>query len=343
MAQTVVQSLRLGRGLLRTKLEVLEHLIENMKRLNILIWHIHGAYLTAITQTQHNWFLPTKPGGPEGYIGRGRDSTMPDYVREVPAEAVRDLDLDLIICQTPQNYQTDRLEILSPDQQQLPTIYLEHNTPEPQPTNSLHPVADNPEVTLIHVTHYNRLMWNNGQTPTRVIEHSVAIDPTIRYNGYRQEGIIVVNELQRRGRMAGLDLFEQLRQQVPLTVAGMKSAEIGGIGEIHYRHLHERVAEYRFLFSPMRYSSLPLAVIEAMTIGMPIVAVATTELPTVIQNGVHGFVSANPDELAQRMQFLIDHPTEARQLGANARELALSRFGINRFVADWNAVFADVI
>ena len=92
----------------------------------------------------------------------------------------------------------------------------------------------------------------------------------------------------------------------------------------------------------MRYSSLPLAVIEAMTIGMPIVAVATTELPTVIQNGVHGYVSANPDELAERMQFLIDNPDEARRMGNNARQLALSRFGLDRFVTDWNVVFAEV-
>lgn len=313
-----------------------------MEPLNILIWHIHGAYLTAITQTVHNWYVPVKAEGGEGYVGRGKDSTMPSYVREIPAEEVRNLKLDLIICQTPHNYQSDRFEILSVEQRRLPTIYLEHNAPEPHPTDSQHPVADNPNVMLIHVTQYNKLMWDNGQTPTRVIEHSVAIDPALRYDGHLREGIVVVNELQRRGRMAGFDLFEQMRQRVPLTVAGMKSADIGGIGEIHYSQLHRRVAEYRFLFSPMRYSSLPLAVIEAMTMGMPIVALATTELPTVIQNGVHGFVSADPEELIDRMQFLLDNPIEAKRLGDNARHLALSRFGLSRFIEDWNAVFVDV-
>ncbi|GAB2523972.1 glycosyltransferase [Spirosoma aerophilum] len=313
-----------------------------MRRLNILIWHIHGAYLTALTQAEHNWYLPTKADGSEGYIGRGQDSTMPDYVREIPAGAVGDLDIDLIICQTPQNYQADRFEILSPEQRKRPTIYLEHNTPEPHPTNSRHPAANDPDVVLVHVTDYNRLMWDNGHTPTRVIKHSVAIDPTIRYRGEKREGIVVVNELHRRGRMAGFDLFDQFRQQLPLTVAGMKSAEIGGIGEIYYSRLHRTVAEYRFLFSPMRYSSLPLAVIEAMTIGMPIVAVATTELPTVIQNGVHGFVSADPAKLVEGMQFLLDNPDEARRMGKNARELALRDFGIARFVQDWNDVFRSL-
>ncbi|GAB3903157.1 glycosyltransferase family 4 protein [Larkinella knui] len=313
-----------------------------MQKLTILIWHIHGAYLTAITQTEHNWYLPTKPGGPEGYVGRGVDSSLPDYVREIPAEDVRHLDLDLIIFQTPQNYQTDQFEILSPRQLRLPKIYLEHNAPEPHPTHSRHPVADDPEVALVHVTHYNRLMWDNGQTPTTVIEHSVAIDPTIRYSGQRPEGIVVINEMQRRGRMAGFDIFEDVRQHVPVTVVGMKSQDIGGLGEIHYRYLHRRVADYRFLFSPMRYSSLPLAVIEAMTIGMPIVALATTELPTVIENKVHGFVSCDPAELVEQMNWLIENPAEARRMGEKARQLALSRFGLERFVQDWNRLLNAV-
>lgn len=314
-----------------------------MRKLNILIWHIHGAYLTAITQAEHNWYLPTKPDPSEGYIGRGQDSTMPDYVREIPAEEVRNLELDLIIFQTPKNYQTDQFEILSDEQRQLPKIYLEHNTPEPHPTFSRHPAADDPAVTLVHVTHYNRLMWDNGQAPTRVIEHSVAIDPSVRYRGDRAEGMVMVNELQRRGRMAGFDLFEEVRRQVPVTVMGMKSAEIGGIGEIHYRHLHRRLAEYRFLFSPMRYSSLPLAVIEAMTIGMPIVALATTELPTVIENNVHGFVSCNPAELVEKMRYLLDNPAEAKRMGEQARQLALRRFGLDRFVRDWNRLMNELV
>ena len=314
-----------------------------MKKLSILIWHIHGAYLTAITQTDHNWYLPVKPDGSEGYIGRGKDSTMPSYVREVPADQVKDLALDLVIFQTPKNYQTDQYEILSETQRQtLPGIYLEHNTPEPHPTETLHPAAEDSAVHLVHVTHYNRLMWDNGTVPTQVIEHSVAIDPTIRYSGQRPEGICVINNMQHRGRIAGYDLFKILRQRVPLTSVGLDAAAIGGLGEIHYRDLHRTVAEYRFLFSPMRYSSLPLAVIEAMHIGMPIVALATTELPTVIENGVHGFVSNDMDELTERMQFLIDHPEAAAQMGKNAQMLAQERFGLQRFVSDWNQLFAQI-
>jgi glycosyltransferase involved in cell wall biosynthesis len=318
-----------------------------MRRLKILIWHIHGSYLNALARIDQDWYLPVKPGRPVGYGGRGPTFDLPAYVREVPAEQVRDLDLDLIIYQTPQNYFEDQYEILSAAQRRLPKIYLEHNTPKPHAVDTRHPVAcddgDAADALLVHVTHYNHLMWDNGATPTVVIEHSVAIDPAIEYRGDVARGITVVNGMQKRPRIAGYDIFLQTRQAIPLDAAGMETEQFSGLGDIPYRDLHRRVARYRFLFSPMRYTSLPLAVIEAMTIGMPVVALATTELPTVIEDGVTGYVSCDVGELVERMRSLLADPVEARRLGANARAVARARFGLDRFIRDWTAAFEQAI
>jgi glycosyltransferase involved in cell wall biosynthesis len=313
-----------------------------MQRLKILIWHIHGSYLNNLARLDHDWYLPVKADRSVGYSGRGPTFDLPDYVREVPAEEVRNLKLDLIIYQTPKNYFEDQYEILSPEQLLLPKIYLEHNTPKPHATDTRHPI-DDPNVLLVHVTYYNRLMWDNGRTPTMVIEHSAAIDPSASYRGQLERGITVANGIQKRPRIAGYDLFLQAREQVPLDIAGMQTEEFGGLGDIPYRHLHRRVAEYRFLFSPMRYTSLPLAVIEGMTIGMPIVALATTELPTVIENGKSGYLSCDIEELIEHMRYLLTHPAEAKRMGENARKVARERFGIDRFIRDWNGAFARVL
>jgi glycosyltransferase involved in cell wall biosynthesis len=186
-------------------------------------------------------------------------------------------------------------------------------------------------------------MWGNGRTPTRVIEHSVAIDPGAQYTGELARGITVVNGIHRRPRIAGYDIFCQLREQVPLDIAGMETEAFGGLGDVPYRDLHRRVAAYRFLFSPVRYTSLPLAVIEGLTLGMPVIALATTELPAVIQNGVHGYVSCDLDELSRHMKRLLADTEEARALGANARRLAAERFGLQRFIRDWNEAFDQVL
>lgn len=313
-----------------------------MERLKILVWHIHGSYLNTLARIDHDWFLPVKPGRPEGYGGRGPTFELPPSMREISADVVRNLDLDLVIYQTPKNYLEDGPEILSDQQRQLPAIYLEHNTPKPDAVNTRHPI-DDPTMLLVHVTHYNRLMWDNGRTPTVVIEHSVALDPTIAYVGDLPRGITVCNGMQARPRIAGYDLFLRARQALPLDAVGMRTEEFGGLGDVPYRELHRRVARYRLLFSPIRYTSLPLAVIEAMTIGMPVVALATTELPTVIESGQSGFVSCDPDELIGRMRDLLADPAKARRLGANAREVAHARFGLDRFKRDWNAAFDRAI
>ena len=312
-----------------------------MRRLNILTWHIHGSYLNTLARIEHNWYLPIKPGRPEGYGGRGPTFDLPDYMCEVPAEQVRDLKLDLVIYQSPKNYLEDQFELLTDEQRSLPKIYLEHNTPKPNAVDTRHPV-DDPNVLLVHVTHYNRLMWDNGQTPTVVIEHSVAIDPSIRYKGRRESGITVVNGMQKRPRIAGYDILLHTQQKIPLDCVGMETEAFGGLGDIPYRDLHRLLADYRFLFSPIRYTSLPLAVIEAMTIGMPTVALATTELPTVILHGETGYVSCDIDTLIEHMRFLLSDYEEASRMGRNARAVAQERFGLDRFINDWNRAFALV-
>lgn len=302
--------------------------------MNILIWHIHGSYLDAITSARHDFFLPVVP---DRYGGRRWSS--PPWVHDVPQDKVRELDLDLIIYQSPQNLQEDQYDLLTGEQRaRAGKIYLEHNVPRPHAVDTCHP-ADDPSILLVHVTHFNRLMWDNGRCPTTVIEHSVAIDRSVTYQGVREVGLTAINGIQYRPRIAGYDLFLAAREQVPLDICGIDTEQIGGLGDIPYRFLHARMAEYRFLFSPIRYTSLPLAVIEAMTIGMPVVALATTELPTVIENGVTGFLSCELDELIERMRFLLAHPDEARRLGENARRVAAVRFGLDRFVRDWNAAF----
>src|SRR5205085_7840951 len=151
------------------------------------------------------------------------------------------------------------------------------------------------------------------------------------------------NGMRKRPRIAGYDIFLQARGEVPLEVVGMQTEEFGGLGDIPYRDLHRCVARYRFLFSPMRYTSLPLAVIEAMTIGMPVVGLATTKVHTVIENGVTGYVSCDVGELVERMRSLLADPMEAPRLGANARAVARARFGLDRFIRDWNAAFEQAI
>jgi hypothetical protein len=259
----------------------------------------------------------------------------------VAAEDVRNLQFDCILFQSHKNYLTDQHEILSAEQRRLPRIYLEHDPPRENATDTRHPV-DDPNVLLVHVTHFNNLMWDNGRTPTRVIEHGVLVPEGVRYTGELNRGIVVVNGLKRRGRRLGLDVFEQARRAVPLDLVGMLSEEAGGLGEVKPPGLPAFEARYRFFFNPIRYTSLGLAVCEAMMLGMPILGLATTEMVTVIENGVSGYVDTHVDRLIERMRELLTDPAEARRLGSWAHRQAQERFNIHRFARDWSHAFVDV-
>jgi len=303
----------------------------------VLTWHVHGTYLYYLAHAPHEFVVPVKAGRPEGYGGRAPGFPWPDNLREVPADAVRGLQFDAVLFQSRRNYTIDQYELLSEEQRRLPRIYLEHDPPREHPTDTRH-VVDDPAVLLVHVTEFNRLMWDSGRTPTTVIEHGVVVPEEARYSGHLARGIVVVNGLARRGRRLGLDLFTTAKQQVPLDLAGMQSSDLGGLGEIGHSDLHGRMAAYRFFFNPIRYTSLGLAVCEAMTIGLPIIGLATTEMAVAIENGVTGFVDTSIDRLIDRMRALLADIELARELGAGARRAAAERFDIRRFARDWDRV-----
>lgn len=312
-----------------------------MRPLRILTWHIHGSYLYYLTQAPHEFYLPVKPGRPEGYGGRLRGILWADNVHDVEAESVSKLDFDCILFQSRRNYEIDQYEILSEQQRSLPRIYLEHDPPREHPTDTRHPVND-PNVLLVHVTPFNDLMWNSGASPTCVIEHGVMVPESVRYTGELDRGLVVVNGLKARGRRLGADVFDRVNAEVPLDLVGMGAEQMGSLGEVLHQDLPAFQSKYRFFFNPIRYTSLGLAVCEAMMVGMPVIGLATTEMVTVIENDVSGYVDTNINRLIERMQTLLCHPQEGLRLSAAARRTAQERFSIQRFIHDWNTAFNSV-
>jgi glycosyltransferase involved in cell wall biosynthesis len=170
----------------------------------------------------------------------------------------------------------------------------------------------------------------------------VFINEEVRYSGVLPRGLAVVNHLRRRGRRLGADIFERVRTSIPLDLVGMDAESLGGLGEVSPPQLAAFESSYRFFFNPIRYTSLGLAVIEAMMVGLPIVALATTEMATVVENGVSGFIATDVCRLIEGMRELLEDPDTARRLGARAREIALERFSIERFTRDWEDAFTTV-
>lgn len=312
------------------------------RRLRILTWHVHGNYLYYLTQAPHDFYLVTDAARSVHHSGRSGSLPWGANVHEVQADAVRDTAFDLVLFQSREAWCNEQHRLLSPAQRRGPRIYLEHDPPQAHPSDSVH-WMDDAEALLVHVTAFNALMWNSGQVITRVIEHGVKLLADARYTGDLPSGIVVVNHLERRGRRLGHDVFRHVARRVPLRLVGMGSELCGGEGELDNAALPGRLARHRFFFHPIRYTSLGLAVIEAMMVGTPVVGLATTELVTVIDNGRNGVIDTRLDRLVAEMQQLLANPDWARTLGEAGRRTARERFHIDRFVSDWNAAFRLVL
>jgi hypothetical protein len=308
--------------------------------LRILTWQVHGNYLYYLTHAPHEFHVLSKPGCPPGYGGRNGTLPWGANVHDCPVETVRREAFDCVLFQSLAHYRDDQHEILSDAQRRLPRIYLEHDPPLGHPTNTVHPV-DDPSMLIVHVTHYNALMWDCGRVPTRVVEHGVRIPDGIDWSGERASGVVVINHLARRGRRLGADVFDAWRREVPLELYGMDAAASGGAGELPYAELLPAMASHRFYAHPVRYTSLALALCEAMMVGLPVVGLATTELPRIINDSGGGYADTELARLVDFSRELIRDRGRAQELGRKARGYARERFGIARFARDWDAVFRE--
>jgi len=316
----------------------------------VLLWHVHGSWTTSFVQGGHDYVLPLTPDRDADGLGRARTWDWPANVVEVPYGELRDADVDVVVLQRPHEaaLAEDWLHrrVGSGAGRDVPAAYVEHNTPKGDVPLTRHPMADRSDVPVVHVTHFNRLVWDCGRAPTDVVEHGI-VDPGHLYSGDWPRAAVVVNEPVRRGRVVGTDLLPALAEVAPLDVFGM------GVDGLD-RHLgippgrmwtfedlpsqaemHRELARRRVYVHTPRWTSLGLSLLEAMHLGLPVVGLAMTEAPLAVPSGA-GVLTNDPAELAAAVRRFLDDPAEAQAVGAAGREAALARYGLGRFLADWD-------
>jgi Glycosyl transferases group 1 len=314
----------------------------------VLLWHVHGSWTTAFVQGRHEYLIPvTADRGPDG-LGRARTFTWPASAVEITREEAAEADVDVVVLQRPHELERLAAEWLGGRRpgREVAAVYLEHNAPQGRINALRHVAADRPDLVVVHVTHFNDLFWDCGSTPTRVIEHGI-VDPGDRYSGEVPAAAVVVNEPARRGRVTGTDLLERLGAAVPVDLFGMQSQRLAGapgvrsVADLAQDRLHAEMARRRLYLHPVRWTSLGLSLLEAMQLGMPVVALATTEVVEAVPPEA-GVVSTRVEVLADAARRLVADPEQARLMGKAARAAATARYGLDRFLADWDVLLEEV-
>lgn len=313
--------------------------------MRILVWHVHGSWMTSFVHGRHEFLIPVLPGrGPEGR-GRARTWDWPAQATEIDPRRLRDEPIDVVVLQRPDELELARQWTGRAPGRDLPAVYVEHNAPEPSPVDSRHLLADRDDIHLAHVTQFNRQYWDNGRAPTTVIDHGV-VDPGYRYTGELARVGLVSNEPVRRSRTVGTDIAVELSRTFPIDHFGAYdgAAPVGNLdprGELPQDRMHSELARRRVYLHPYRWTSLGLSLLEAMHLGLPVVALAATEAGAAVPAAT-GVVSNDPDRLQRALHDYLNDVALARQTGRAARAHALEHYGLTRFLDDWDALLRDV-
>lgn len=319
--------------------------------MRILLWHVHGGWTDAFVRGRHEYLLPTRPERGAWGLGRGgRD--WPASAIEVASDSLRDEPVDLVVLQRLEELELAERLLGRRLGAELPAVFLEHNTPKPAAVTTRHPFADRSDIPIVHVTHFNRFAWDNGDAPTLVIEHGIP-DPGYRYTGRIERMSFVVNEPVRRARVAGSDLLPAFATAGGIDAFGMgverlpsalhaDPTTLSPMGELGTTELHRAIAERRLYLHLARWTSLGLTLLEAMHLGVPVVVLQATEASRAVPPGA-GFLSTNVDELVSAARLLLEDPDAATTFGLAAREAVVDRYHLSRFLRDWDELAEDLV
>jgi len=172
------------------------------------------------------------------------------------------------------------------------------------------------------------------------------------WTGHHPEVMSVAQYMPHKGRERELNwkAFRIATKDVPTKLFGPGNEDAGILngGQVTYDELKALMRAYRaFLYTGTMPACYTLGFIEALMTGIPIVAIGnrlgydgfykqnTYEVADLIENGRNGFISDDPNELAQHLKSLIASEKLARSLSQNGRELAIRHFGKKIIAKKW--------
>lgn len=180
--------------------------------------------------------------------------------------------------------------------------------------------------------------------------------------GFPQEAILIVSVAGLRPQknlslllraFAGLDANPRLH--LLLIGMGELESELRHLAEqlnlsarVHFLGVRSDIADILngsdiFALSS-HWEGTPMAIMEAMASGLPVVSTAVGGVPELVQHGRTGLLTPSNDEYALRdaLQQLTAQPELRQQMGACARQYAMERFDIHQTVQQYEALYEAI-
>lgn len=106
---------------------------------------------------------------------------------------------------------------------------------------------------------------------------------------------------------------------------------------------HQMSENYDIFINTTNIDNMPVSVVEAMALGLPIVSTDAGGLPYLIENGVDGLLipGNNENEMKEAIETLLNNPDKALELSVNARKKS-EKFDENVVKIQWKKLLKNV-
>jgi glycosyltransferase involved in cell wall biosynthesis len=96
---------------------------------------------------------------------------------------------------------------------------------------------------------------------------------------------------------------------------------------------------------PTKNECFPGVILEAMQFSLPVVSTREGAIPEIVDDGITGFVveKDSPNQLAEKIEFLIKNPENCRKLGQAGRKKYEQKFTLQQFETNMIDVFTKIL
>jgi len=313
---------------------------DRSRSLNILYSNNHEAYSATLAKTGHNFFVVQHP---RFHAWDAKERPVPEnfYMldgKDIPSQLKTDIAFDLVLTQNRIEHYPIMAQLAA--QLNCPILQMEHTLPWPDwDDDTIERVGSLPCDHNIFVSSFSVGAWfhDEDDPDVQIIHHGMDTDYWNGWVGGDGKVMTAVWDYVNRDRICGFSLWKEVTEGLQVNPWG----ETPGLSRMadNSDHLRELYRHASVFLNTTLWSSCPFSLLEAMSVGCPIVTTATTMMPEFIVDGVNGFITNDPQTMRERLEQLISDKELAKQIGAAGRETVLQQFGQQRFLDEWNEAF----
>ncbi len=306
---------------------------------NILTFATHEGYQTALAETGHNFYLLNRPN----------EKKWNKAYRPIPKGHVEidvsydDIDIDFVLSHE-RFGQLQFAHSLS-KRARLPIVHIEHIEPQDKwSKESFESIKKLRGDINLFITDHNRQSWGN---PDGIImPHGIDTNLFNGWNPDREKPYIlyVVNYLKGRDYFCGYTQWLQIKTAIQEKYPEIEFRLVGDNEDLGYRPAkspEELVQQYQGCIAYLNTSQLspiPMSLLEAMSVGCPIITTAKQEIPR-IMNGSNGVCFNDISKLIDNLLLIIEDKIDSKSFGKSARQTILEKFSLDQFIKNWNNIF----